>query len=244
MTSRPAMPADKVFISYSNHDSETAAAICAALEGDGRSCWMAPRDIEPSSEWAEQIIDGINASSVMVLVFSSRSNQSPQVRREVERATNRDMPVIPFRIEKVLPVKSLEYFLSTQHWFDAFDGSRDAHIARLCSLVRTLSLRRTDPSMSDGEASDVDRRHATTDLTASFAMPPRLPEVAAYREDDLAFIARELARQIGPIARFLVQRACSANPSPPEMIEALAAEFSDAKERSAFTKACRQRLGL
>ena len=240
MTETP-RAADKVFISYSNHDSETALAICAALEGEGRPCWMAPRDIEPSSDWAEQIIDGINAANVMVLVFSAWSNRSPQVRREVERAINRDMPVVPFRIEKVLPAKSLEYFLSTQHWFDAFDGRLDAHIARLCGLVRTLSLRLADASPSASGASSPS--DTATDLTASFAMPPRLPEVANYRDDDLAFIARELARQIGPIARFLVQRACDAHRSPPEMIEALATEFKDAKERAAFSKACRQRLG-
>ncbi len=236
------MSGDRIFISYSNRDSDTAVAICTALEGEGRRCWMAPRDIEPSSEWAEQIIDGINASNVMVLVFSSSSNQSPQVRREVERATNRDMPVIPFRIEKVVPAKSLEYFLSTQHWFDAFDGPLDAHVARLCTLVRTLSTRFADAPRADARAAD--RRHAATDLTASFAMPPRLPEVSSYRDDDLAFIARELARQIGPIARFLVQRASAAHRSPAEMVDALASELHEANERAAFTQACRQRLGL
>lgn len=217
---------DKVFISYSNRDSDTAIAICEALEGEGRHCWMAPRDIEPSSEWAEQIIDGINASSVMVLVFSSSSNQSPQVRREVERATNRDMPVIPFRIEKVVPVKSLEYFLSTQHWFDAFEGPLDAHVARLCALVRTLSSRRPDVRPT------------------TVATPPPVPGAPRYRDDDLAFITRELARHIGPIARFLVQRACVAQPSPTAMIEELASEVGEAKERATFTTTCRQRLGL
>ena len=224
---------DRIFISYSHHDGAVAEAICAAIEADGRRCWMAPRDIQPSTEWAEQIIDGINAACAMVLVFSSWSNQSPQVRREVERATNRDIPVIPFRIEKVLPVKSLEYFLSTQHWFDAFDGCMDAHVARLCALVTTVSQRR--------EGAPVD--HVATDLTASFAMPPRPPASAHFRDDDLAFVTRELARHIGPIARFLVQRASASSATSAALIDTLAAEFKDAKERAAFVAACGQRLG-
>lgn len=223
---------DRVFISYSNHDSAVADTLCAAIEADGRRCWIAPRDIQPSTEWAEQIIDGINAASVMVLVFSSWSNQSPQVRREVERAINRDIPVIPFRIEKVLPVKSLEYFLSTQHWFDAFDGRMDAHVARLCALVHAVSQRRDAPT-----------DHTATDLTASFAAPPRVPETAQFRDDDLAFVTRELARHIGPIARFLVQRASTSSATPTALIDTLAAECTDAKERTAFVSACRQRLG-
>ncbi len=228
---------DRVFISYSNHDDTVANAICTAIEREGRRCWMAPRDIQPSTEWAEQIIDGINAANVMVLVFSSWSNKSPQVRREVERAINRDMPVIPFRIEKVLPVKSLEYFLSTQHWFDAFDGRMEVHIDRLCALVKTVS--KPLPTADGQETVNA----IATDLTASFALPPRMPETPHYREDDLAFVTRELARHIGPIARFLVQRASATNATPSAMVELLADEFKDPKERAVFTKACRQRLG-
>lgn len=229
---------DRVFISYSNHDGAIANAICASIEAGGRTCWMAPRDIQPSTEWAEQIIDGINSANVMVLVFSGWSNKSPQVRREVERAVNREIPVIPFRIEKVLPVKSLEYFLSTQHWFDAFDGDMDAHVARLCGVVRTIS---TDRPHAVENGAD----HATeTAPTATFAMPPRMPETPHYRDEDLAFVARELARQIGPIARFLVQRASIGSATPAAMVDTLAAEFKDPRERTAFLSACRQRLGF
>jgi hypothetical protein len=236
---------DRVFISYSKHDTEVANAICAAIENQGRPCWIAPRDIQPSGEWAEQIIDGINATNVMVMVFSSSSNRSPQVRREVERAINREMPVIPFRIEQVLPVKSLEYFLSTQHWFDAFDGPLDAHIARLCRLVESIVRRAPgDASASTTDVTGNTYRPTATHLTASFAMPPRIPAMPTYRDEDLSFVTRELAREIGPIARYLVQRASSSSPTAAAMIETLAAEFKEPKERALFTSTCKQRLGL
>jgi hypothetical protein len=51
-----------------------------------------------------------------VLVFSASAYASPQVRREVERAVHKGVSLLPVRIEDVLPSKSLEYFLSTQHW--------------------------------------------------------------------------------------------------------------------------------
>jgi hypothetical protein len=51
----------------------------------------------------------------MVLVFSAASNDSPQVRRDVERAVHKNVIILPFRIEEVMPSKSLEFFLSTQH---------------------------------------------------------------------------------------------------------------------------------
>ncbi len=225
---------DRVFISYSNHDAAVAETVCAAIERRGRRCWIAPRDIRPSLEWAEQIIDGLNASSIMVMVFSSASNQSPQVRREVERAVNRDIPVVPFRIERVMPVKSLEYFLSTHQWFDAWDGAMDTHVARLCDLVEArLAGERARPT-TDGPA--------TTDFTATFAASPPVASTPRFRDDDLAFVARELARQIGPIARYLVERASAAHAEPAPLIDALAAELEDPKERARFVTACRQRF--
>lgn len=240
---------NRIFISYSHHDAAVADALCSAIEDTGASVWIAPRDIEPSSEWAEQIIDGINAARIMLVVFSSWSNRSPQVRREVDRAINRDIPVIPFRIENVLPVKSLEYFLSTQHWFDAYDGALATHIPRLCRLLQALSERAIEKT-DDAPAASLMSTNlgAASDFTSSSAMLPPTTRApvgpTALREEDLAFVTRELARHIGPIARYLVQRASTTAASPSAMIDALATEFKEQKERSAFTTACRQRLGL
>ena len=38
-------------------------------------------------------------------------------------------------IEEVLPAKSLEYFLSTQHWLDAFPPPRQPYYANLAARV-------------------------------------------------------------------------------------------------------------
>src|SRR5438067_8123475 len=112
--------AHDVFVSHSVKDKAVADAIVARLEADSVTCWIAPRDIVPGSDWGESIIDAINPSRVMVLVFSQNANESPQIKREVERAVHKGIPIIPLRIEDVTPSKSLEYFISTPHWLDAF----------------------------------------------------------------------------------------------------------------------------
>jgi hypothetical protein len=133
--------AHDVFVSYSTRDKLTADAVVARLEAARLRCWIAPRDILPGMEWGEGIIDGINRSRVMVLVFSSNANASPQIRREVERAVNKGLPIIPFRIEDILPSRSLEYFLSSPHWLDALTPPVEAHIQRLADAVTTLLSR-------------------------------------------------------------------------------------------------------
>src|SRR5947209_2827831 len=100
-----------VFISYSSLDRPVADAICTMLEADGIQCWMAPRDVTPGKEWGEEIVDAIAGTRVFVLVFSQNSDQSPQVRREVERAVHHRAAILPFRTEDVRPTGAMEYFL-------------------------------------------------------------------------------------------------------------------------------------
>ena len=71
--------AHDVFISYSKKDKAVADAICARLEQDGVRCWYAPRDIAPGADWAASIIEAIEKTKIMVLVFTDFANASRQV---------------------------------------------------------------------------------------------------------------------------------------------------------------------
>jgi biotin transporter BioY len=127
-----------VFISYSSADKPTADAVCATLESRGIRCWIAPRDVLPGMDWASAIIDAIHESRVMVLVYSAKANDSQQIKREVERAVNRGIAVIPFRIEDVPMSKTLEYFISTPHWLDALTPPLQQHLERLAETTRLI----------------------------------------------------------------------------------------------------------
>ena len=127
-----------VFISYSQADKDTAERVCAVLEARGLSCWNAPRNILPGTDWGASILDAINDARVMVLVYSAASNHSHQVRREVERAVAKGVAIIPLRVESVPLGKTLEYFLATAHWLDAFTPPLEAHIMRLADAVRAF----------------------------------------------------------------------------------------------------------
>ena len=131
------MPHD-VFISYSSKDKVVADATCAVLEARGIRCWMAPRDILPGSEWGAAIIGAIGSSKVMVLIYTSSSNASPQVRREVERAVARGLHVIPFRVEDVPMSPALEYFISSPHWLDALSPPLERHLEHLGKIIKAV----------------------------------------------------------------------------------------------------------
>jgi len=210
-----------VFISYSQPDGECAHEMVSYLEAHGVRCWIAPRDIAPASDWAEEIIDAISAARVMVLVFSAGSNQSPQVRREVERAVHKRIDILPFRIADVLPSKSLEFFLSAQHWMDAFPPPREPHYQR---LLRHLDSQLSAPVDQSAPAGTGGARHALGDA-------------------ELLHIEAQLADYIGPLAKHLVKRAALRSNGAEDLISRLAGELTTETERRAFARRCRRLPG-
>jgi len=130
--------AHDVFISYSHKDKKAADAVCSIMEKNEIRCWLAPRDINPGVPFAEAIIDGIKGSKVFILIYSSNSNHSQQVVKEVDRAVHHGLAIIPVRLEDVPMSKQLEYYVSNVHWMDALTPPLENHINKLCNVVRLL----------------------------------------------------------------------------------------------------------
>lgn len=217
------MKTSEVFVSYSQADRACAFQLVSHLESRGIGVWVAPRDIAPAADWAEAIIEAISGARLMVLVFSAHCNASPQVRREVERAVHREIPILPFRIEAVLPARSLEYFLSTPHWLDAFPPPREPHLARLSAHIENLlGLPALVPAVSTSATSDLHNRLLALDVT------------------EMESLERRLAYHVGPVARLLVERAASKATSREELTQMLAAEVDAAPARQLFLESCRK----
>jgi hypothetical protein len=175
--------AHDVFICHSAKDKATADAVCAVIESNGVRCWIAPRDVTAGMEWSECIIDAIEECRVMVLVFTTNANESSQIRREVERAVNRGVAILPLRIEDILPGRALEYFIGNVHWLDALTPPLESHLQNLAGTVKILLGRlpahvgpipHSDPIQSQTPA-------RPSGLTSTFTIPqaPIVPGVAA-----------------------------------------------------------------
>ena len=162
-----------VFISYSNKDKSVADAVCSLMEQNGIRCWIAPRDITPGLPFAEAIIDGIKGSKVFILIYSSNSNNSSQVIKEVDRAVHHRLAIIPLRLEDVPMTKQLEYYVSDVHWLDALTPPLENHINKLCSVVKMLL------SIDEVDKKDIDEafKSGTAQRKASGNLFSRLKQV-------------------------------------------------------------------
>ncbi len=105
-----------VFISHSSKDFAIAKKVCDYLEKNGHQCFIAPRDIRSGKVYAQELVEGIDRSDVILVLLSRAANESPHVLREIERAVSKKISVLVYRLEEVELSKSLEYFLMTHQW--------------------------------------------------------------------------------------------------------------------------------
>src|SRR5262245_45240963 len=168
--------AHDVFLCHSVTDKAVAEAIVARLEAHSVTCWIAPRDVVPGADWGESIINAIEASRIMILLFSQSANASPQIKREVERAVNKGVYIIPFRLADIPPTRALEYFISTAQWMDAFSPPLERHLDNLAKTVKAVLKSPPLPSAEVSAQSESESPMATAQIShasVSAVVPPR-----------------------------------------------------------------------
>lgn len=153
------MSAD-IFISFASQDSKTARTICTALEGRGFKCWIATRDIQPGENFQSAIVRAIRNAKVLLLVFTSNSNRSDEMTKELALASQQKLMVVPLRVENVDPSDAFAYEFATRQWIDLFaDWEREMnHLCARLSAALDDDRTHTDtivlgkPSLTDKDA--------------------------------------------------------------------------------------------
>jgi hypothetical protein len=216
-----------VFISYSTRDKPVADAACAAMECRGIRCWIAPRDIMPSQDWSGAIIDAITDCRIFVLILSGASNESEQVKREIEYAVSDAKPILPMRIEDIALSKHMRYFIGTPHWLDALTPPLKQHLVRMVDTVLSLlgSL-----SKSSSDASPM----APEPITAAEPSEP----AKTWNPEMLTQVTALLARFVGPISASLVRQATASAQNCEDLIRHLADSALPSEEREQFLERC------
>jgi hypothetical protein len=152
-----------LFVSHVTEDRIAASQIVDELERRGVRCWIAPRDVRPGGTFDDDIADAIESCRAMLLIFSSRCNESEYIRREITVAGNMNKVIVPFRIEDVEPKRGLSVRLANLHWIDAFVARERA----IDEVVRSVQ-----PS-SAGSPPQASRPAASDEAKARWTPPPK-----------------------------------------------------------------------
>ena len=178
--------AHDVFISYSSKDREVAKAICAFLEEKRIRCFVDYRDITGGVNYGAALVQAVESCHLMVLLFSSHSNQSKEIDKELTLAAKYGKPILPFKLVDEPYVQSKEYHLVDRHWIDAFPQP-ERHFNQLLTAVTALlgptlkeppPLKLADSSLELGLEHFKERDEILFEphLAAVSANPPPLPD--------------------------------------------------------------------
>lgn len=143
-----------VFISYSSHDQKVVEGLCAYLEAHKIRCFVAYRDIPRGVVWARAIVEALEKSRMMVVVFSEHFNNSDQVDREIELASEDKKPILTFRISNAAFKGAKKFYLKNINWIDAFPnpqqvfGSVAENVARLLDIKLEASIPAPQPTQT------------------------------------------------------------------------------------------------
>lgn len=107
------------FISYTMNDLKTAERIRKAVIGAKLPVWMAPYSISPGENYPDEIIRGLKNCDRVLLVLSRKSNASPSVQREIERAMTYGKTIIPIKIENFTLKGGLDFMIAGAQFIDA-----------------------------------------------------------------------------------------------------------------------------
>jgi hypothetical protein len=137
----------QVFISHSSSDQRAAQTVCKYLEQNGIDCWIAPRDITPGQNFGAAIIEAINRTQLLLVLFSSKLDESHHAVREIERAVSKGLNILPVLIEDVSPTGSYEYLLCNLHWLNAFRPPLESHLGSILDTAQ-IFLNQDSPGPS------------------------------------------------------------------------------------------------
>ncbi len=144
-----------VFISHSvkEPDQRAAEAVYDYLRASGITCFMDTRNLVPGATYHTQLATAVKGSKVVVLIFSSNSDDSEAVGNEMAIARNNKISIIPLRIEDT-PPRKLEFFISTTQWLDVFRLPLEEQLPRLLEAIRHHLNRQGDNEQASGRVDE------------------------------------------------------------------------------------------
>ena len=99
---RPSKP-PFVFLSYNRLNLQVAEELKAELENRGIFVWKAPEDVPLSENYLPEEMKAIEECDSFLILISSSSQESVEVKKEFDKALELKKHIIPLRIQNIEP---------------------------------------------------------------------------------------------------------------------------------------------
>jgi hypothetical protein len=181
----------EVFISYASADRERVVPIADQLAAAGVSVWLDRHKIEGASLWAVEIVRGIKACKVLVLMCSDESMRSWAVKQEIQLAGERQKALLPVILKHASFPEQIEFFLAGWHWIEVTDRPAAQWLPQIVKALERAGV-----------------QHSLTDFPPAVPGPVIEPHRLDWSLEGLRALAR-FTDQIWPMPAERVQRGAT-----------------------------------
>lgn len=133
----------QIFVSYSRRDTETVDRIVGEMKDANMDVWIDREDIKAGNQWRVQIVEAIDTCDAFVLMLSSSSAASDNVRKEIDLAQDSGRKVFAILLEPVKMPAEIRYQLAGLQFIDVQMLGFEKAISQLIDTlhVHTSSLK-------------------------------------------------------------------------------------------------------
>jgi len=152
----------KIFVSYTTADKTVADKLVEFLEGNGISCFIAPRDIDPGKPYASNIMKAIDDCRLILLVASEAINKSEHVLNEVDVIVDRKKDILPVFIEEFEMASDYRYYLGRKQRIMAHVEDIEAYFDKILDAVEGFIPREVATPKAEQPERDERDKNCTT----------------------------------------------------------------------------------
>lgn len=170
---------NQVFICYATPDLDTAKKFYIHFKKANIKAWLAPKRLHPGDNWKEKIVEGLDKSALLFLLWSKAAAESENVEREISLAVEEKLAIVRVNLDETPLVGGPRYDLCLfqKHSLATWEPSEVLAITN--SVRRALAERGVAPA--GYESSD---KGGTTFLDsgdiAIQSYPRNLPDIGEY----------------------------------------------------------------
>jgi hypothetical protein len=214
----------QIFISYSRRDVDFATKLFQALEKAGYEIWLDRMDIRTGSRWDDEIVKGLNASQIFLVLLSNSSSASQNVKDEIGYAIDHNMQIVPLLIEPC----EIPFRLRRVQYVDFTIKRYEEGIKAVLMILRT-AIPDVPSRLKKEERKPMDPAALATTVTSIVA-----PLLVRMGEATMEEVGAQLPEKIGKLWSAITNRFRS-NPAASGVALDLVKNAEDADNQEAFT---------
>ena len=141
-----------LFISYSRRDLEIVNPIVERIERAGLNIWIDRAEIKAGKLWRTQIVQAVDTCEAFVLMLSSASAASDNVRKEIDLAQDSGRTIFILNLDQVKTPTDMRYQLAGLQFIDLQALGFDAATGQLIETLKAeLKIPEPQPPVRQAE---------------------------------------------------------------------------------------------